>query len=94
MEAFITLSFSLFVIINADGWGKLLGIGMLIMPFLALVSWHRGWKIDYSIPPRAYTQLARGGISAEVAQAAIDATIKDRDNPNRKRFAFDKEARP
>lgn len=69
------------------GWAMALicaGLGLL-----AFRDMKRGWRLRYDIPDRAYRAAARGGIGGEVAQAAIDATLEEAKNPNRRRYAFD-----
>ena len=76
--------------VNGGGGGAVVvALGLAIMGSLAFRDAQRGWRIRYDIPTRAYQAVARGGIGGEVAQAAIDATLKEAKDPNRKRYAFD-----
>ena len=74
---------------QAPGVGWILAIVCAGLGLLAFRDAKRGWRIRYDIPERAYRAVARGGIGGEVAQASIDATLKEAKDPNRKRYAFD-----
>ena len=89
IEGIIFLFIGAGCFIDSNGGAKVLGCIFLFMAYQAFLSRKRGWKINYKIPDRAYRMIAKGGRSAEVARAAIEATEKESKNPHRRRYAFE-----
>ncbi len=76
--------------------GNLAALGIAVMMFAALAAsdvraYRRGWKLSYDLPPHGKIQIARPGLSGDVARAAWARTQERAKDPNRPRYAFDRE---
>ena len=78
-----------FFAILVEGPAKWIFVGIFALGFiLAIRDYRRGWKIRYDLPSWGAKAIARG---SPVAKEAWEATQRAAKDPNRKRYAFDKE---
>jgi hypothetical protein len=57
-------------------------------------AFRHGWRLSYELPPHGKIQIARPGLSGEVARAAWAKTQEAAKDPNRPRYAFDRIPKP
>lgn len=81
-------AFGTFGIIFALGGGFPFAVACFVMMALDMRAYHRGWAISYELPPHGKIQIARPGLSGDVARRAWARTQEAAKDPNRQRYAF------